>query len=152
MHLKLVRVISTSKTLCAREKETFFFSVSQVWSNQSAIFPFINRGHLRVVLRYRMSEKAHELFNLLLLSIEEILRREVSEYCRKHEQFFKFWTYFCKLCTLPEKREQNFKQEHLSAYTNISWKHKFFRKTWTLFQFVNIFIEWEHMLKIHNIF
>ena len=74
--------------------------------NQSVIFAFIDRWHLRVFLRHRTPEKAHELFNLLflpILSMEVILRYGVSEYSRKHEQFFKSLTVIGKLCTILEK-------------------------------------------------
>ena len=73
MHLKSVRIICASKALCAHKKETFTFSVSpRVKENQSAIFPFIDQGHLRVLLRRCMPENVHELFNLHFLSILSI--------------------------------------------------------------------------------
>ena len=112
------------------------------WSHQFAIFPFIDQGHLIILLHHLTLEKAHGLFNLLFLSTEEILRYEVPESCRKHEPFFKFWTGFSKLCTLLEKREQKLKQEHLFKFTNILWKYQLF--------YNNINIIWlcEHLLKM----
>ena len=74
------------------KKEHLASRFRRVRRNQSAISPFIGRGHLRVLLRHHTPEKAHQLFNVLflsILSIEGILRYEVSEHSRKHEQFFK---------------------------------------------------------------
>ena len=127
------------------KKEHLASRFRRVWSNQSAIFPFIDRGHLRVLLRHRTPEKAHELFNLLflsILSIEGILRYEVSEYSRKHEQFFKSWTVFWKLCTLLKKTQTKYEREHLLKFTNIFWKHQ-------LFFYKNMNIIWicEHFFK-----
>ena len=80
--------------LCVHVKKQYLASRFHRVCNQSAIFPLFYRVHLRVLLCHHTREKAHELFNLLFLSIEDILRYEVSAYCRKHEPFLKSELFF----------------------------------------------------------
>ena len=138
-----MRIIRASKSMCAHEKVTFSFSVSP-HVKESAIFPFIDRGHLRVLLRHRMPKKAHELFNLLflsILSIEGIWMYEVSEYSRKHEQFYKSRTGFWKLCTLSKKMQTKNERNIFFKFINIFWihhifhrKHEQYSNLWTFFK------------------
>ena len=60
------------------KKEHFGYEFRRVWSNQSAIFSFIDRVDLRVLLGHRTPEKVRELFNLFFHSFEGILRHEVQ--------------------------------------------------------------------------
>ena len=121
------------------KKEHLAFRFRRVWSNQSAIFSFIDRGHLRVLLHHRTPEKAHELFNLLFLSIQEILKYEVSELGNTNpflnpEQFSKNYIHFKKTRTKFE------------TWTSFRI-HKDFLKTPIFYKNMNIIWICEHFFR-----
>ena len=130
-----------AKSYVHTKKKTFSFSVSPRVKESIRYFSIHNRGHLRVLLRNRTSDKAHELFNLLflsILSIEGILRYEVSKYSRRHEQFFKYGTVFLIMYTF-KKHVQNMKRNIFLNSPTFSEYTDFFYKILTLFDFVHIF-------------
>ena len=78
-------------TMRTWKKEHLTSRFCRVWSNQSAIFLIHWSSVFKSFIKSPYARDGHKLFNLLFLSIENILS---SEYCRKHEPFCNLEQFF----------------------------------------------------------